>query len=88
MKLLYELGRIQEEVILPWPGGSVGGALTCTPKGRGSNLQLGHVPGLWVPSLVGVPTGGNQRIFLCYVDVSCSLSFPVSLRSLKKKKKR
>ena len=33
---------------------------------------LGHVPRLWVQSLVGTRTGGNRSMFPSHIDVSLS----------------
>ena len=37
-------------ILQPWPG---------TPKGCGFDFRSGHMPGLRVPSLVGVHVGGK-----------------------------
>ena len=49
------------------------GVSSCKPKGHGFNSQSGHIPRLWVRSLVGAHTGGNQSMFLSYINVSLSL---------------
>ena len=60
-------------------------------KGYRYNSQSGHMPRLWVQSLVRACTKGNQEMFLSHiVSLSLSLSlslilppsFPLSLKSI------
>ena len=50
--------------------GSVGYALFFRPKGRQFKSQSGHMPGLWVRSLVRVGTEGNQSTFFSHISIS------------------
>ena len=40
------------------------GALFCAPGGRQFDSWSGHMPRLWVRSMIGVHAGGNQPMFL------------------------
>ena len=53
----------------------LGGVSFRTPKGCVFCPWSGHIPRLWVWSLVGVCTGGNQLMFLSHISVSLCLSF-------------
>ena len=55
------------------------GALSYKLKGCGFNSQSGHMPRLWVQSLVGVLMGGNRPMFLSHIDISLPLSPSLSL---------
>ena len=68
----------------PWPWLvwlSFIGVSSPKPKSRRFNFQSGHMPRLWVQSLVRVHSRGNQLIFLSHINVSLSLS-PFLLLSL------
>ena len=54
------------------------GALFCALKGCWFDSESGHIPGLWVASLVRVCTGGNKLMFLSHIIVSLSLSLSLS----------
>ena len=43
----------------PWPRGSVAWCILLHPKGGGFEPWAGHMPGLWVPFLVGMHWRGN-----------------------------
>ena len=43
----------------------------------------GHVPRLWVQTLVGACTGGSPSMFLCHIDVPLLSSLPLSLKPIK-----
>ena len=57
---------IKTECKCPGWCGSVGWVSSCKPKGHGFVSQSGHMPGLLVQSLTGVPTKGNQLMFLSH----------------------
>ena len=59
--------------------------LSCKPKGHQFDSWSGHMPGLWVWSLVRAHARGNQSMFLSHTDVSLPLS--LSLLSLLLKSK-
>ena len=61
----------------PHSWGSVGWALFCKARGHWFDSWSGHMPGLWVWSLVGVHTRGNWMMFLCTL-MFVSLSLPPS----------
>ena len=44
----------------------------------GFGSQSGHMPGLWIHSLVGARMGGNQSAFLSHISACLSLSLPSS----------
>ena len=50
--------------------------LACKPKGHRFNSQLGHMPGLWAGSPVGVMREATNQCF------SCTLIFPSLFLSL------
>ena len=52
-------------------------ASSCTPKGCGFYSWSGHIPRLWVPSLVRAHMGGNQFIFLSHIAVFLFLPLPL-----------
>ena len=71
--------EIRRNGVCPGPVGQLVGALFCAPKGRRSKPRPGHIPRLWVQSLVGVCIRGNQSMFLSHSNVSLSLPFPLPL---------
>ena len=46
------------------------------PKGHRFDSQSGHMPRLWVRSLVGACVRGNQLMFLSHINGSLPLSLP------------
>ena len=52
------------------------GATSWTRKGCSLDPQSGHIPSLWVRSLVGAHIGGNRWLFLSHIDVSLSVLPP------------
>ena len=50
--------------------GSAGWAMFCKVKGLWFDSQLGHLPSLWVQSLVRMCVRGNQLMFLSHINVS------------------
>ena len=65
--------------LLGSPGwhGSVGWVLSHKAKGCWFDSQLGHMPGLWAWSLVGMYVRGNQLMFLSYIDIALHLCLPI-----------
>ena len=56
------------------------------PKDRRFDSWSGHMPGLWVHSLVGVHARGNVSLSHQRFSPSLSPRFPLLLKSIKKKK--
>ena len=65
--------------------GSVGWVSTCKAKSCWFSSWLGHVPGLWVRSLVRACVKDNKLMFLSPIDVSLPLiPFPSLLSKVNK----
>ena len=62
------------------------GTLSSKLRGCGFNSQSGHMLSLWVRSLVGEPTGGNQ-IDVSVTSIFRSLFIPLLLSKINEKKK-
>ena len=67
---LEEFNTLKMPIVL-WLCGSVG-ASSHKPKGCKFNSWSGHMPRLWVLSLVRVHLRGNQSVFPSHIDVSLS----------------
>ena len=67
----------------PGQGAQLVGALPHTPKGCVLDPWSGHIPRLWVWSLVRAHVGGNQLMLLFHVNISLSPS-PSSLSKINK----
>ena len=68
--------NLKMQYLSPHWYGSVGWALFHKAKGRRLDSWSVHMPGLWVPSPVGLCTRGNQCKFLSYINVSLSHFLP------------
>ena len=68
-QMLVKRASIKQEPAGPgWCGlvGMSSGKL----KGHQFNSRSGHIPGLWVQSLIGVHTRGNWSVSLSHMDIS------------------
>ena len=61
-----------KEIFGPGWVAALAGALSHTPKGCGFDSQSGHMPRLWVRSLVGACTGGTHTDVSLYLLLSLS----------------
>ena len=71
--------KVEQKEYEPWPGGSISCSITLHNKGLWVRFRLGHIPKLQVQSPVEAYMGGNQSMFLSYIDVSLPLCLSLSL---------